>query len=130
MDGLRGACVSQVLPGVGRRTRLSAVEMFDVRAEIERLRDRVYELEQQVAWLMQQAGREGASTTLDEAVRSVLETHGYIPAVKLYRDRTGAGLAEAKQYVDKLRRTDPYVSEKSSVEGSAAGEPGGGPVGD
>ncbi|WOP19966.1 hypothetical protein [Raineyella sp. LH-20] len=86
-------------------------EMFDVRAEIERLRDRVYELEQQVAWLLDNAGREAAEKSLDEAVHDALVQRSYIDAVMLYRERTGAGLAEAKQYVDRLRRTGVLGNE-------------------
>jgi len=89
--------------------------MFDVRAEIERLRDRVYELEQQVAWLSDRAGREAAAKSLDEAVQDALVHRSYIDAVMLYRERTGTGLAEAKQYVDRLRRTGVLGNDDEAV---------------
>ncbi len=77
--------------------------MFDERAEISRLRDRVYELEQRVTWLLERAGESQVSTTLEEAIQETLANRTYIDAVMLYRERTGAGLAEAKQYVDLAR---------------------------
>lgn len=89
--------------------------MFDVSAEIERLRDRVYELEQQVAWLLGRAGRDATEKTLDEAVQDALVERGYIDAVMLYRERTGAGLAEAKQYVDRKRRTGALGNEDEAI---------------
>lgn len=89
--------------------------MFDVRAEIERLRDRVYELEQQVAWLLDNAGRAAAEKSLDEAVHDALVQRSYIDAVMLYRERTGAGLAEAKQYVDRLRRTGVLGNDDEAI---------------
>jgi len=38
-----------------------------------------------------------------EAVRPILEKHGQIAAIKAYRERTGAGLRDAKLAVDALR---------------------------
>lgn len=80
------------------------MEHFDSRAEIERLRDRVYELEQQVAALQSVAGVEGERLTLHDHVLQALQQEGYTPALLAYRRRTSAGLAEAKVYVDNLRR--------------------------
>lgn len=89
--------------------------MFDVRAEIERLRDRVYELEQQVAWLLGRAGRDASEKSLGEAVQEALVHRSYIDAVMLYRERTGAGLAEAKQYVDRIRSTGVLGNEDEAI---------------
>ncbi|QGF23687.1 hypothetical protein [Raineyella fluvialis] len=88
--------------------------MFDVRAELARLRDRVYELEQQVSWLLGRAGRDATSSTLEEAVHEALG-RSYIDAVMMYRERTGAGLAEAKQYVDRMRRSGAVGNEDESI---------------
>lgn len=90
--------------------------MFDERAEIERLRDRLYEVEQRVAWLLKVAGRAEEATPLDQAVRHALGDSGYIGAVKLYRQRTGAGLAEAKAYVDRVRRTGVLGNDDEAVD--------------
>ncbi|SDB90350.1 hypothetical protein GA0111570_107103 [Raineyella antarctica] len=89
--------------------------MFDERAEIERLRDRLYELEQRVAWLLAVAGRASESVPLDEAVADVLRNGTYIDAVMLYRERTGAGLAEAKQYVDRMRSKGEVNNDDESI---------------
>lgn len=91
------------------------VEMFDERAEIGRLRDRLYEVEQRVAWLLELAGRAEEVTPLDDAVRETLHVRTYIDAVMLYRERTGAGLAEAKQYVDRLRSRGEIDNDDESV---------------
>ena len=40
--------------------------------------------------------------SLEEAVRSLLREGQIIGAIKLYRERTGAGLADAKQAIDRL----------------------------
>lgn len=90
--------------------------MFDERAEIERLRDRLYEVEQRVAWLLNFAGRAEEAMPLDQAVHQALADSGYIGAVKLYRHRTGAGLAEAKSYVDRIRRTGALGNDDEAVD--------------
>lgn len=90
--------------------------MFDERAEIERLRDRLYEVEQRVAWLLKVAGRSEEVAPLDQAIRQALGDSGYIGAVKLYRQRTGAGLAEAKAYVDRARRTEGVGNDDEAVD--------------
>lgn len=89
--------------------------MFYERAEIGRLRDRLYEVEQRVAWLLELAGRAEEVTPLDEAVRETLHVRTYIDAVMLYRERTGAGLAEAKQYVDRLRGRGEIDNDDEAV---------------
>lgn len=90
--------------------------MFDERAEIKRLRDRLYEVEHQVAWLLEQAGRDERPQPLDVAVREALDESGFIEAVMVYRRRTGAGLAEAQQYVDRLRRGVAPVNRDESAD--------------
>lgn len=80
------------------------MDLFETRAEIERLRDRVYELEQTVAELVTRSGGDGARMDLREAVAAALAEQGYTAALMAYRGRTSAGLAEAKAYVDRLRR--------------------------
>lgn len=89
--------------------------MFDERAEIERLRDRVYEVEQRVAWLLERVGRAETTMSLEDAVREALDTRSYIDAVMLYRERTGAGLAEAKQYVDRMRSKGAIGNDDEAV---------------
>lgn len=107
---------SGCVPGCDANHYAGPVEMFDERAEIERLRDRLYEVEHRVAWLMKQAGREEQVLPLDEAVRQSLDAGGFIEAVMTYRRRTGAGLAEAQQYVDRLRRRVGTVNDDEAVD--------------
>ncbi len=42
-------------------------------------------------------------SALDAELRELTRTGRKIPAIKLYRERTGADLAEAKSYVDALK---------------------------
>lgn len=43
--------------------------------------------------------------------------HGKIPAIKHYRERTGAGLAEAKQAIEKWGRDNRYYNESNQWTG-------------
>lgn len=59
---------------------------------------------------------------IDEEVRSLLAAGRKIEAVKLYRERTGAGLAEAKEAVEAIERgaaTEPAGSEDRPWEEEA-----------
>src|ERR1043165_9464768 len=47
------------------------------------------------------------STELETLVRRALVEQGKIAAIKLYRERTGVGLAEANNHVDRVEATMP-----------------------
>ena len=70
------------------------------------LADRVRELERKVDFLLQHLGLTGAAGKMPQAYGEVLalkRAGRLIDAIKLYRALTGVGLAEAKDYVDRLQ---------------------------
>lgn len=71
------------------------------------MRRRIAELERKVDLIMAQLGIEDVEPEAIGPVREMLEASANpdaikIPAIKLYRELTGTGLAEAKQAVDQL----------------------------
>lgn len=72
----------------------------------EDLRERVEALERQVAFLTRHLGLAGAPVAPGQPPADVLELKRagrVIDAIKRYRELTGLGLREAKDYVDRLR---------------------------
>ena len=76
---------------------------------IQRVSQRVMELERKVDFLMQEFGltekyqySQPADPVMDD-VQILVRQGNLIQAIKLYRERTGAGLAEAKTAVERMR---------------------------
>jgi len=76
---------------------------------VDDLHFRLRQLEEQVERLSAQAGvpwsaamTPGASSGVDSDVVALAQGGNKIEAIKLYRQRTGVGLAEAKEAVDGL----------------------------
>jgi ribosomal protein L7/L12 len=76
---------------------------------VDDLHFRLRQLEEQVERLSAQAGlpwssamTPGASSGADPEIVALAQGGNKIEAIKLYRQRTGAGLAEAKDAVDGL----------------------------
>jgi ribosomal protein L7/L12 len=76
------------------------------------------------AWIDQSAGssqsdvREPNRESLEQAVRALLGQGQPIAAIKLYRDKTGLGLAAAKDAVERIQRGESpgeYTPATSSV---------------
>lgn len=72
----------------------------------EELRVRVSRLEQQMKFLINHLGLSGSAGKPDAILEEVLalkRAGNVIEAIKIYREATGVGLREAKDYVDSLR---------------------------
>jgi len=77
--------------------------------EYARLRERVRELEAQVAHLFGHLGIDPAavpppSTDLDPDVVELVNSGKKIHAIKLYRERTGLGLKEASEAIEAFEK--------------------------
>jgi ribosomal protein L7/L12 len=76
--------------------------------EIQQLRSRVNELEDRLKFLYRRLDIEYANPALDPAMSSqiqeALRNGNKIEAIKLYREMTGVGLAEAKQAIDRAEQ--------------------------
>jgi ribosomal protein L7/L12 len=77
---------------------------MDLESELQALQTRVATLEAQMSALLTHSGAVNleADALQDEIVRLV-RANRKIEAIKLYRERTGVGLAEPKDFVDRLR---------------------------
>lgn len=74
--------------------------------EISLLRQRINRLEAQVELLYRHLGInfvEDSRDTDDPRIVAALRSNNVIEAIKLYRERTGVGLAEAKSAVEAMR---------------------------
>lgn len=75
-------------------------------AEIQLLRSRVSELEDRLNFLYRQLNIEYADPNSDPVlspqVQDALRRGNKIEAIKIYRELTGVGLAEAKRVIDRL----------------------------
>ena len=80
-------------------------KVVNLEAEVNELQTRVATLEAQMQVLLEHLGV-GASPeeALERQVIEFIRADRVIEAVKLYRERTGLGLAESKDAVDNLRR--------------------------
>ena len=78
---------------------------MNLETEVQELQTRVATLEAQMQVLLEHLGV-GASpdNALERQIIEFIRAGGVIEAVKLYRERTGLGLKEAKDAVDNLRR--------------------------
>ncbi len=73
---------------------------------IQALELKVAELQRNLAWLMQQLDMHYTETSnVPNAVTDLLMRGDLIEAIKVYRQHTGAGLAEAKQAVEAIQAT-------------------------
>lgn len=75
-------------------------------AEIQLLRSRVNELEERLKFLYERLNVDYADPNSDPIrspkIQEALQRGNKIEAIKIYRELTGLGLAEAKQAVDHL----------------------------
>lgn len=73
-------------------------------AEIQLMRSRINELEDRLNFLYQRLGIEYADPNSDPIrspkIQDTLRRGNKIEAIKVYRELTGLGLAEAKQAID------------------------------
>jgi ribosomal protein L7/L12 len=69
--------------------------------ELQHLHDRVTALEQQMQTVLAQLGHAPQSGGID--LMPLLQEGKTIDAIKLYREHTGVGLAEAKDEIERLK---------------------------
>ena len=80
-------------------------QAVNLEAEVAALQTRVAALEAQMQALLEHLGvSDSPSDALERQVIEFIRADRVIEAVKLYRERTGLGLAAAKDAVDNLRR--------------------------
>jgi ribosomal protein L7/L12 len=76
--------------------------------EIQQLRSRVNELEDKLKLLYRHLNIEymesGSDPVMSPKIQDALRSGNKIEAIKLYREMTGVGLAEAKDAIDKAER--------------------------
>jgi ribosomal protein L7/L12 len=76
--------------------------------EIQQLRSRVNELEDRLKALYRHLNLEyadpGSDPAMSPQVQDALRRGNKIEAIKIYREMTGVGLAEAKNAIDKAER--------------------------
>lgn len=76
--------------------------------EIQQLRSRVNELEDRLKALYRHLNLEyadpGSDPAMSSQVQDALRRGNKIEAIKIYREMTGVGLAEAKNAIDKVER--------------------------
>ena len=78
---------------------------MNLETEVQALQTRVATLEMQMRVLLEQLGVSASpSEALERQITEFIRAHWVIEAVKLGRERTGLGLAAAKDAVDNLRR--------------------------
>ena len=78
---------------------------MNLETEVQALQTRVATLEMQMRTLLEQLGvSTSPSEALERQITEFIRAHRMIEAVKLCRERTGLGLAAAKDAVDNLRR--------------------------
>ena len=73
--------------------------------EIFELRQRVAKLERQVAFLLQSSGLryvDEAPSGVSPEILDLVQRGRKIQAIKLYRQETGVGLREAKEFIEAL----------------------------
>lgn len=76
--------------------------------DVQLLRSRINELEDRLKALYRHLNLEysdpGADPAMSPQVREALRRGNKIEAIKIYREMTGVGLAEAKDVIDKAER--------------------------
>jgi len=79
-------------------------------ADVLLLKSRINELEEKLQFLYRRLNIDYAAPTTDPAlspqIQDALRRGNKIEAIKLYRELTGVGLAEAKQVID---RAEPFI---------------------
>ena len=77
-------------------------------AEFQLLKSRINELEDRLNFLYRRLnieyGDPDSNPVFSSQIREALRRGNKIEAIKIYRELTGAGLAEAKQAVDRAER--------------------------
>jgi ribosomal protein L7/L12 len=77
---------------------------MNLESEVQTLQARVATLEAQMSALLRHFGAVNLEAdALQDEIMRLVRANQKIEAIKLYRERTGVGLAEAKTFVDKLR---------------------------
>jgi ribosomal protein L7/L12 len=76
--------------------------------EVQLLRSRVNELEDRLKFLYRRLGIDystdpNADPVMSPQIQAALRSGNKIEAIKIYRELTGVGLAEAKAVIDKAR---------------------------
>ena len=76
--------------------------------EVQLLRSRVNELEDRLKFLYRRLNIEyaypGSDSVLSPQIQEALRRGNKIEAIKIYRELTGVGLAEAKQVIDRAEQ--------------------------
>lgn len=70
--------------------------------EIEGLRARISRIEKKIDFIYDHLGIELPESEYDKEIRELMGKKKKIEAIKVYRRHTGAGLAEAKEYVERI----------------------------
>ena len=73
--------------------------------EIQELQHRVAKLERQIEFILNSQGlryRDDPGHGISPAIIDALQRGNKITAIKIYREQTGVGLKEAKDYIDSL----------------------------
>lgn len=77
--------------------------------EVEQLRSRINELEDRLKLLYRHLNIEylesGSDPVMSPKIQAALRSGNKIEAIKLYREMTGIGLAEAKDVIDRAERS-------------------------
>ena len=77
-------------------------------AEMQLLRSRINELEDRLNFLYRQLNIEytdpNSDPIISPSIQQALRRGNKIEAIKIYRERTGVGLAEAKEAIDRVER--------------------------
>ena len=77
-------------------------------AEVQLLRSRVNELEERLKFLYERLNIDYADLNVDPIrspqIQEALRRGNKIEAIKIYRELTGVGLAEAKQAIDRAEQ--------------------------
>ena len=77
--------------------------------EIQQLRSRINEMEDRLKFLYQRLGIDYATDpngnpVMSTQIQAALRSGNKIEAIKIYRELTGVGLAEAKDVIDKAEK--------------------------
>jgi ribosomal protein L7/L12 len=78
------------------------ISSWEMSAVVEDLQRRVEELEARVATLDGGSAAPATVSPVDTEILDLVRQGRKIEAIKIYRERTGAGLAEAKTAIDRL----------------------------
>jgi large subunit ribosomal protein L7/L12 len=73
--------------------------------EIQELRQRVFKLEQQIEFILRSQGlryHDEPNQGISPSIMAALQCGNKIKAIKIYREETGVGLKEAKDFIDSL----------------------------